>query len=352
MKYIIYSFIFIQLFTRCSPQELHNEPTLTVNVNNTTNINTSSIAKITLNKDGKPILLGGISGFTAINKKNEFIVATHANPLMKFDPQTGTMLSEIGQIGRAANEYNAISDMWIEKDSLLAAYDFNTKQILHYNTTTCKFVNSSQVNKNANSNSFSMLCPIGENQYIGKSTYNGMPGVTTNELALYDKNYEFIKYIGDGTINSGITIGRNFAQYKNEVLYWQPFGRNIYNVKKDTIMLKYQIDFANMNIDPSKFEGDYELITHINANPTKYAGIISNLSENDNYVGFRFIHNSNMYLAIHNKSTRKTQCYLFNDSTDSTLINIFIIDKNVVLFYATPDENYIKYMAISELDQL
>lgn len=348
MKNIICFFLFILLLAGCSRQKPYNGYTLTVNVDSTININTNSIAKAVLNKDGNPLMIGYIAGFTAVNN-NEFIVATNANPLMKFDLHTGDMLSEIGQIGRAANEYSGVFDMWIENDTLLAAYDVNTKQILRYNTKTCKFVSSSRLNENASANPFSMLCPIEGNQFIGKSSYKGMP---TEELALYDKDYKFIKYIGNETFNSGLRIGRNFAKYKDEVLYWKPLGSDIYNITKDTVTLKYKIDFGDKNIDQSKFETEYELIDYTNANPEKCAGIISNYSESDNYVCFRFIYNRNKYLAIHNKSTSETQCFLFSDSADSSLADIFVIDNNVVLFYATPNENYIKHIDISELNQL
>ena len=325
--------------------EVH-ESTLTVNVDSAIIINTSEIAKAVLNKDKEPLLLGYISGFIAVNN-DEFIVTTDTRPLMKFDLHTGDMLSEIGQIGRAANEYSGIFDMWIEQDSLLAAFDFNTKQILHYSTTTGKFVSSSRLSaESASANPFSMLCPTEGGQFIGKLTYQGMP---TKELALYDKDYGFVRHIGDRTFNSGTKLGRNFVQYNDEVLYNPLFSREIYNVTQDTITLKYQINFGDKNIDPSKFDTELEFLNQINSSPEKCALIIGNFSESDDYVAFRFIYNRNKYLAIHNKSTSETQCYIFSDSGDSTLADVFVMGNNVVLFYATSDENYIKHISISEL---
>ena len=345
MKHTLYYFLLLIILLGCSTEKAHNNYTLTVNVDSAINISTTAITKVVLNKDGNPLFLGYISGFTPVNS-DEIIIATHAKPLMKFNIYTGNMLSEVGRIGRAANEYSALFDMWIEQDTLLAAYDINTKQILRYNINTCKFVNSSLLIENADSNPFSMLCPLGDGQFVGKSTYKGMP---TNELALYDNDYRFIKQIGDDKFNSGLKLGRNFAQYKDEVLYWKPFGCDIYNITKEKISLKYKFDFVNMNIDPSKFDAEYKLIEHMNANPTKYAGVIANYSENDSFVCFRFSHNRNKYLAVHDKSLRETKSYLFSDSPGSSLLDIFIVDNNVVLFYATPNENYIKTIDISEL---
>ena len=124
---------------------------------------------------------------------------------------------------------------------------------------------------------------------MGKRAYGGMEDC---ELNLYDKNFEFVKEIGDLKIKSGIYIGYPFFMYRpSEILYYRYFYNNIYAIDdKQNVSVKYYIDFGenNMPFDLS-WRDEYDCIDFINSSEEDYAILVSNIYESDKYFCFRFL---------------------------------------------------------------
>lgn len=76
--------------------------------------------------------------------------------------------------------------------------------------------------------------------------------------------------------------------------------------------------------EPKKGEDDYDRIKIINQRDNRYAGLLDNVVESDNYLLFTYGHNGFMYLACYDKRKKKTDTFAFQTSSASVKATIFV----------------------------
>ena len=184
---------------------------------------------------------------------------------------------------------------------------------------------------------------------MGKRAYGGMEDC---ELNLYDKNFEFVKEIGDLKIKSGIYIGYPFFVYRpSEILYYRYFYNNIYAIDdKQNVSVKYYIDFGenNMPFDLS-WRDEYDCIDFINSSEEDYAILVSNIYESDKYFCFRFLWKKKKCLGVYDKSNGKTASFMFDSSPSDSVVDVYAFDDKVLLVNQDGDKTCLTTISVDDL---
>jgi len=286
-------------------------------------LNKDNVKTIDLISNDSSIIVGNLDKILFTDKA--YFIESQNNILI-FDRKTGTLINSIRKRGKARNEYISIWDFWLE-DNVIYIYDFNSEKILKYNDKGI-FIKSDTLKK---SNPFQLIIKMDSNYYIGKQSFSNCP---VKELALYDKNFKFIKNISDFTLRSGIKIGDPFYKISNNsLLYNRCFINTIYNVSLDSVCIKYKVDFMKNNIPKKEiFKDEYDYIDLLKEIDCKYASLIRNLYESKEYFCFTFLFKGNKYIAIYNIKSKIINTYLLKCG-DNRYSAIYFNDDSVILFY-------------------
>ena len=282
---------------------------ITVNVDEAEIIELQDCQAIELVQDGQNAIFGPV---TKMVMGNDFVAIAANNRLSVFDLE-GNFLTTISNNGRARSEYVQISDFWVE-DNHIFVYDMNGSKVLEYSLQN-SLVELHEMPKSSGGESipFSYLVPFA-NGYVGKCVWNGTLGVSP-ALAFYDAGYNYVRTVGDLTINSGMKLGNSlFKADATEVLYWNPLGTMIYSVD-DTLEVcdKYHISFGDKTYPPlSNFVDDYELLNKYESDNewrTNHAGLIAYVWQMKNYLIFTYMYQDVPHLAVYDSTNNKTVSY-------------------------------------------
>lgn len=284
--------------------------------------------------------LGEKGDVTLTRVKDIFVIDTgiyiyHGQAISAFDPK-GNYTGNIGRVGRAGNEYVSLWYAWVEEGDIVI-YDMNGKKLLTYSPGT-KTLESKPVESEA-SVFFQALCPLGKSGYVAKRGFVDSPGGASPELAFFDKELEFQENIGELTLNSGLWLGRPFAVFGDEVLYWRQLGNDIFAIDKDrNLSVKYSVDFIKKNVPAGReFKDDYDKIEFVNADPNAYATFLSYVLETGGKVYFTFLFSGEKHLAVYDKKSGETDLYKFTFDGQEKLNNIVPLEQGV--FVVTDMEN-------------
>jgi hypothetical protein len=307
MKKITIIILLCSIILSCNQQKKESDDkTIIVNVKQTQEIDVKNLEPTkTIKLDNASIdaLVGEVNRFF---KFDNYMLIHDRNKLKIFD-NDGNYLGNISNEGRADNEYISLWETWNDSDTIYI-YDMNGK-ILKYHDTV--FINSYKIT-NEGTTAFQTLIPFKYGGYIGKQVYRGE---ASNELALFNSNYKFIKSIGDLKMVSGIRLGYPLYAYNNEILYWRELEYNIYSIDINcNIQVKYKIDFGNYAFPLSEnFKDEYDKLDFVKKNQNKVAGYIHALVENDDYLMFNYGYDSKVHLCIYDKQNKKTYSFTFKD---------------------------------------
>ena len=262
---------------------------------------------------GIPIQLGYITNAWIQDQK--WIIISNTGAYI-FD-LNGNLLSELSRKGRASNEYITLWDAWPENDEI-CLFDSNGQKILQYDING-DFLSSTPIQR-PHGEAFQYLYPLSSNSYIGKLSYQGKP---TPELALYNRQYEFIRLIGNSHFNTGMRFNYPFSKYLNQILYCDSIHNKIYSIDTaGTVRLRYIIDFETKNL-PQDIDDEKLVETILRLKDyQRYALLPANVYEDDIRLIFTFIYNKKKNIGVYDKPTGNVRCLSIESPDDFVLSGI------------------------------
>lgn len=300
--------------------------------------------RVCLLDNGSPVAVGEVK--KVVSTGDQYVVQGK-NEVLLFDAQTGNLKTSFsGQWGMDAR-FGGFLDSWVEGDTV-CVYDMSRKLIFRYNfngdVIMVRFVDCK-----AEDRPFQCLAKTVGDYYVGKRVYSGMEDV---ELNLYDKNFKFVKEIGDLKIKSGIYICCPFFVYRpNEILYYRYFSNDIYAIDNNqNVSVKYHVDFGENNIpvNPNWID-EYDCIDFINSSKKNYAMLVSNIYESDKYFCFRFGFDGEKCLGVYDKLNGKTASFVFVTSSGSPRADVYVFDDKAVLVTQDMDKTCLTTISVEDL---
>ena len=200
MRKILFCIISFCLLS-CNGPSYEPESVINVDPDAAVDVNIANAERIVLMQDGMEMILGSV--VKSVFTEDEYFILSR-NRLMRFDTD-GIFQNYISGVGRAANEYMTVSDFWLD-DGNVFIYDMNSRKVLEYSVGN-ELINVHSLSQTADENfiPFDYLIPFADG-YVGKCVWNGMDGVSP-ALAFYNSEYEYVKTLGDVTINCGLRLG-------------------------------------------------------------------------------------------------------------------------------------------------
>lgn len=307
-------------------------------------IRESYMKQICLTDNGKPALVDEVKKILFV--EDQYIIQCRNN-VLAFDAQTGIKKMSFSAQGRALAEFIHLWDTWMEYQ-VICIYDMNGKKVLRYNLNG-NFLEAISVSDKASSHPFQVLAKANDDYYVGKRVYSGSE---TAELALYDKNFEFVKEIGDLKIESGIYLGYPFFVYTpSEILYYRYLYNDIYAIDdKQNVTVKYYVDFGENNVPLNpNLKDEYDRIDFVNNSKKNYATLVSNIYESDKYFCFRFAFDGEKCLGVYDKSSDQTASFVFVSSSESPRADVYVFDDKALLVTQDMDKTCLTTINIDDL---
>ena len=301
--------------------------------------------QICLVDSGKSVLVDEVKKI--LFTEGQYIIQGR-NKILAFDAQSGVCKMAFSGQGRARDEFISLWDVWIEGKTI-CIYDMNGKKILRYDFNG----NLSEVISIADKASnypFQVLAKTIGGYYVGKRVYGSVKH--NIELNLYDKDFEFVKEIGDLKIESGIYLGYPFFVYSpSEVLYYRYLYNDIYAIDdKQNVTVKYYVDFGENNVPLNpNFKDEYDRIDFVNNSKKNYATLVSNIYESDKYFCFRFAFDGEKCLGVYDKSSGKTASFVFVSSSESPRADVYVFDDKALLVTQDMDKTCLTTISVDDL---
>jgi len=300
--------------------------------------------QICLTDNGSPASVDEVKKILFV--EGQYIIQCR-NKVLSFDLKTGEQKRSFSEQGRAKTEFIHLWDTWVE-DTLVCMYDMNTKKILRYDLNG-NFFDVVSITAKAEDNPFQCLAKIVGEYYVGKRIYSGMEDI---ELNLYDKNFEFVKEIGDLKIESGIYLGYPFFVYSpTEVLYHRYLYNDIYAIDdKQNVTVKYYVDFGENNVPLNpNLKDEYDRIDFVNKSKKDYATLVSNIYESEKYFCFRFVCERGKCLGVYDKSSGGAASFVFTPSSPASLVDVYVFDDKAVLVTQDMDKTCLTTISVEDL---
>lgn len=300
--------------------------------------------RVCLLDNGSPVAVGEVK--KVVSTGDQYVVQGK-NEVLLFDAQTGNLKTSFsGQWGMDAR-FGGFLDSWVEGDTV-CVYDMSRKLIFRYNfngdVIMVRFVDCK-----AEDRPFQCLAKTVGDYYVGKRVYSGMEDV---ELNLYDKNFKFVKEIGDLKIESGIYLGYPFFVYSpTEVLYHRYLYNDIYAIDdKQNVTVKYYVDFGENNVPLNpNLKDEYDRIDFVNKSKKDYATLVSNIYESEKYFCFRFVCERGKCLGVYDKSSGGAASFVFTPSSPASLVDVYVFDDKAVLVTQDMDKTCLTTISVEDL---
>lgn len=301
--------------------------------------------QICLVDNGESVLVDEVKKILFI--EGQYIIQGR-NKILAFDAQNGVCKMAFSGQGRARDEFISLWDTWIEGKNI-CIYDMNGKKILRYDLNG----NLSEIISIADKVSnypFQVLAKMGGGYYVGKRVYGSVKH--NIELNLYDKNFEFVKEIGDLKIESGIYLGYPFFVYTpSEILYYRYLYNDIYSIDdKQNVTVKYYVDFGKNNVPLNpNLKDEYDRIDFVNNSKKNYATLVSNIYESDKYFCFRFLCEQGKCLGVYDKSSGEASSFVFTPSSSESLVDVYVFDDKALLVTQYMDKTCLTTISVDDL---
>lgn len=347
MRKCLIVFVILSCIIGCKHFEKNNaEKIIHINLDKIHKIDSREcyLKQICLTDNGKPALVDEVKKILLV--EDQYIIQCRNN-VLAFDAQTGIRKMSFSGQGRAQAEFIHLWDTWMEHQ-VICIYDMNGKKVLRYNLNG-NLLEAISVSDKASSHPFQALAKAHDDHYVGKCVYSGPE---TTELALYDKNFEFVKEIGNLKLESGIYLGYPFFVYRaNEVLYYRYLYNDIYAIDdKQNVKVKYYIDFGENNVPLNPdLKDEYNRIDFVNNSKKNYATLVSNIYESDKYFCFRFAFDGEKCLGVYDKSRGQTAAFVFVSSSESPRADVYIFDDKVLLVTQDMDKTCLTTISVDDL---
>ena len=301
--------------------------------------------RICLTDNGNPALVDEVKKILFV--EGQYIIQGR-NKILAFDAQSGVCKMSFSGQGRARDEFISLWDAWIEGKTI-CIYDMNGKKILRYDFNG----NLSEVISIADKASnypFQVLAKTIGGYYVGKRVYGSVKH--NIELNLYDKDFEFVKEIGDLKIESGIYLGYPFFVYSpTEVLYHRYLYNDIYAIDdKQNVTVKYYVDFGENNVPLNpNFKDEYDRFDFVNTSKKDYGTLVSNIYESDKYFCFRFLCERGKCLGVYDKSSGEAASFVFTPFSSASIIDVYVFDDKALLVTQDMDKTCLTTISVDDL---
>lgn len=310
MRKILFGVISFCLFS-CKGPSHEQECIVNVDPDVAVDVNLENVERTILMQDGMEAILGPVVK-SVLTGEGYFILSQ--NRLMRFD-RDGIFQNYISNVGRAANEYVAVSDFWIAGGNVFI-YDMNGRKVLEYSVGN-KLIDVRSLLQMTDENfiPFDCLTPFAGG-YVGKCVWNGVDGVSP-ALAFYDSGYEYVRTLGDVTINCGLRLGVPLFGSSDEVLYWNALGNTVYSVDDELeVKAKYRVSFGGKDFPArASFADDYELLDLYENDKEwrmTHAGLVVYVWQRGDLLMFTYIYRNIPHLCVYNVSNGQTANYRIN----------------------------------------
>ncbi len=310
MKKILLGIISFCLFS-CKGPSHEREYIVNVDPDVAADVNLENVERTVLMQDGMGAILGPIVK-SVLTEEGYFILSR--NRLMQFD-RDGVFRNCISNVGRAANEYVSVSDFWLDGGNVFI-YDMNGRKVLEYSVGG-ELIDVRSLSQTADENfiPFDYLTPFAGG-YVGKCVWNGVDGVSP-ALAFYDSGYEYVKTLGNVTINCGLRLGVPLFGSSDEVLYWNALGNTVYSVDDGLeVKDKYRVSFDGKDFPArASVADDYELLGLYENDKEwrmKHAGIMAYVWQRGDLLMFTYMYRDIPHLCIYDVSSGRTANYRIN----------------------------------------
>ncbi len=306
------------------------------------NLQNENFQQICLTDQENPAEIGDVRKI--LFTKDQYIIECR-NSVLAFDSKTGILETTFSGQGRAKGEFITLWDVWLKGDTL-CLYDMDSKKILRYDLNG-NLLDIHAVAAKAEDAPFQALAELGKNYYIGKRIYSGMEHV---ELNLYDRNFKFVREIGELKIESGIWLGYPFFVYKpDEVLYYRYLYNEIYSIdEQQNVRVKYYVDFGENNVPLNPdLKDEYDRIDFVNNSTKKYATFVSNIYESEEYFCFRFVCDKGKCLGVYDKLKGNVFSFVFTSPV--SIIDIYTTDNHAVIVSQDMEKTYLTTVSIEKL---
>lgn len=265
--------------------------------------------------------------------EDSFIVASRGK--MYLFGMDGKLMRQIGGVGRGGDEYISFTDCWF-RDGELYLYDLNGKKIISYSL-------EGNVNEVFSLESrkgdlpFDFVVPFGE-AYVGKCVWNGTKGESP-ALALYDRDFKYVKALGELVIDSGLRLGYPLVTAEDEsLLYWNPLGRKLFRVGRDlSVKESFEISFGGRNFPSLDSMDEYDLLDLVRDTEWRadHDGPVTYVWEKGGHLLFLYYHGKELRLADYDERGGGVECHRFVDSPESVLYSCAMRDNVLCLFIET-----------------
>jgi len=300
--------------------------------------------QICLTDNGSPASVDEVKKILFV--EGQYIIQCR-NKVLAFDAHSGVQKTSFSGQGRAKGEFISLWDTWVE-EKIICIYDINGNKILQYDLDG-NLLDVIFITAKAEDNPFQFLAKTGDGYYVGKRVYSGMEDP---ELNLYNKNFEFVKEIGDLKIESGIYLGYPFFVYSpSEILYYRYLYNDIYAIDdKQNVTVKYYVDFGENNVPLNpNLKDEYDRIDFVNKSKKKYATLISNVYESKKYVCFGFLFDGKKCLGVYNKSNGIMASFMFAVASEFPRVDVYVFDDKAVLVTQDMDKTCLTTISVEDL---
>ncbi len=324
---VIVFFVFFSCNTNEKEININNENTETISVEKAES-NIKSKKLLAKNIEYIPLetteesLFGNIDDLQIIDNLFFILDKRNSKGVFVFD-KTGKFLYKIQRLGLGSGEYSKITDFKHNKiTNELEIYDDGQQKIIIYNIKG-EFIR--EINNKVN---FYRFFPLDKNQRYYYTIF------FKNKLKLnQDKEYRLFKidnkssniiynalsFNDDLTYQKILGLPQNFYSVygDNAVLFYEAYNNHIYELKNDSISVKYKIDFVDSTIPDGFVESDIKSkIEYVNKN--KFSFVHEILFENAEELTFNYTNGNLLAQFTYNKKSKKAHqyrsCYVENDN--------------------------------------
>lgn len=260
-----------------------------------------------------------------------YAVSTEQHKVYAFDAE-GNYLFKIDKRGKAKGEYLMIDDI-IPMDDVISVCDCWSAKIIDYSSVDGSFVAERAIgtpydNAISNEEMTAVYFDSGSDKMVN----------------VYDKSmnklYESIDRLPE---LEKISYGQNSALFTHQdVIYCNPkLSNDIYVVGKDSVSLKYHLDFGKANLTKSviketaQSDGAFNGLIAMNK-----ASLFDYFTYTDSYLNFIFAYSNSMYQVFYNTKTKKANVlHLIDYSNPNNYDNAYLFSAFVGL--AATEDGYI-----------
>lgn len=229
--------------------------------------------------------------------------------LLTFD-HNGKYQFMVSSHGQGSKEYLTISSFFIKNEELYL-WDSKNYCLLVFNPQG-DFLRRIPLDKKDTKRPIHRLEPYGENKYIARNVWNGMPGEIPT-FSLLDKNFHEISYVEGLNMYEGTTLCAPLYYHEDSAIYWELLNDTIYKIQEAKIKPEYVVDFGKYTIPQGFKKGKslFEQIIQVNKpeNINKYATNVRFVCKENEMVYFVFGMKRANYFVVFNKNTSMTKVY-------------------------------------------